>query len=177
MKNVLLVFAFCFLISFPVSGQMQTKFWELELGKSYTSINEAALLIKDRCSSYRINGDVLSAFQGRFGGYNWDFIDFTFTGGSERCMFVVEFVNYYETKEDAVDMATPLYQSLKSKYGMPEKVGTIEYRWSFQENAHVCILKVFESESKSGDVYWYAVLTYSDIKAYKQTASNEDDEL
>lgn len=177
MKNLLLAVAFYFLMSFAANAQMQTKFWELEIGKSYSSINEAASLIEDRCTSYRINSNALEVRQGRFGGYDWDFIDFTFAGRVEKKLYKVEFVNCYKTKGVAVDMATPLYQSLKNKYGMPEKTGTIEYRWSFQNDAHVCLLKVIESEGQGGGVYWYVVLTYCDLNSSRQVSNNEESEL
>lgn len=177
----LIIISFVLLLSVCAKAQIQTNFWGLELSKSY-SLYDAKNIISRNCRLVKIEGNNLYCSDGRFGGYDWNFIDFTFyvQGGTNR-LYWVAFSQNFNSKEAAMDRFVLLRDALSNKYGEaldgdaePTRVSKM---WMFLEDVHVCNLVLEKSESKGGDIFWYVNLQYSNSDILSQTISNENEEL
>lgn len=167
-------------IGIAAHSQIQNKFWGLVLSECYTSLTQVKDLINDKCEYVNIEEDNISAFKGKFGGYDWKFIDFSFYKGYYSYMlYHVRFSSAFKEKSTAEDRFNGLKMSLQSKYSEmdvsnPEKYS---FNWRDNESRHSCHLSMQLAESKGGELLWYVNLSYYDAGLLNKAVSEDEEEL
>lgn len=162
------------------NAQIQTKFWGLELSKSYISLYAVKNMISDKCERIEIKDNSISGRNGKFGGYNWGFVDFGFykEASSHFTLSQVYFTDYsdYKTAKERYDY---LLSALSNKYGESNtKISseqTVNY-WSMPSKPHCCFLFLKKQNDISEDC-WSTTLVYSNHELLKLTLKEDTDEL
>lgn len=148
-----------------LNAQIQTKFWGLELSKTYTSLGSAKTIISDKCDFSEIDKTDIVAYEGSFGGYTWDSAYFCFHADRYGySLYEVIFSSHYKSSETARSRYNSLLKSLNNKYG-EHYSSTNTYQDTsvfWKENRYACFLSIRESESRGGELFWYVTLTYLD---------------
>lgn len=165
MKKILLLIVLSlafFNAEYNANAQIQTKFWGLDLAKSYSSLKAVRDFISDDCEYAVIEGNNIRALNGDFGGYKWGLVNFQFHKRNKYALYGVEFSDNFNTKRAAEVLFDQLYLSLTEKYGdvdelSDEKDDTI-CLWADMKNC--CFLRLINGESQGGVTYWYVILYY-----------------
>lgn len=182
MKRIILLLAF-FCISFSSSAQIQTKFWGLELSRRYLSLSQAKDIVSNKCKYVDIEENSIKAFDGFFGGYNWDFITFDFhksTPVYSWTLYTTSFSSYHKNSEDAKRKYQLLQNSLTTKYGSPsllERDDELLSSWAGAESRIYCLLKYEKGMSRGGDMYFYVTLNYIDRDVLDLSVQQQESEL
>lgn len=160
------------------SAQIQTKFWGLEMGATYASLELAKETIKSKCHSCEIKENGIKSKGGQFAGYNWDFVDFSFYNNT---LFFVHFSSYYKTQDLANEKFYSLYYSLITKYGQPfsenhNNKTSLSDVWC-DDTSMRCFLHLLKAESMAGHENWYVNLTYYNNNIFNMSLEAELDEL
>lgn len=163
-------------IGIAAHSQIQNKFWGLVLSKSYTSLTQVKDLINDKCEYVYIEEDNITACKGKFGGYEWDFINFSFY---KYRLYNVRFSSVFKEKSTAEDRFNGLKMSLQSKYSEMDVSNPEKYSffWRDNERGHSCNILMHLAESNSGELLWYVHLSYFDAKLLNKAVSEDEEEL
>jgi hypothetical protein len=173
-KLVLSVFAS--IICMVCNAEIQTKFWELELNKTYTSLEEAKKIINDRCqiafTSKILNK--INAVNGVFGGYEWKVADFYFNKTNRGYTFyMVSFFNEHISVDSANQEYEMIGKALTAKYGKPQgSLGNREQSKCWIKGSTGCYLVCIEEQGKH-----VIVLTYGDMQGVLQSLRVRENEL
>lgn len=180
-RLVVLFFAICFCaIS---NAQIQTKFWGLELSSFYyESLETLEGRISDRCKYTQVRDNSITAMDGKFGGYDWDFATFRFYKGEfSRGLYAVSFSKHYETRINAKPIYAQLLVSLANKYGvfveLKNEYAETSVAWGTKEGKYRCLLSLIEGESKGGEMLWYINLDYWDDNLLTLSIKQDENEL
>ena len=165
-----------------ISAQIQTKFWGLELCEYYNSIEEAQVIIQNRCEDTEIERDVITAYNGTLGGYEWKFINFHFTKVlAHYGLYLVDFSYNYKSIEDAESRYYSLKESLERKYGLQRDThienGEMTDVWTDDSTSTCCILRLQKKISIGGDMFWYVFLSYHNGDLLGYAIAKEEEEL
>ena len=181
MRSIIIALLLCVCIN--ASGQIQTKFWGLELSKFYSSLDVAQRIISERCAYADIDGNSISATRCSFGGYDWNFANFSFYQGSilSKALYNVEFSSYHQTLDSAKIKYDNLASSLTNKYGKTFNTSNDyenrHYFWTEDNSPYSCYLRLTRAESKGGEIYWYVILSYCDHDLLDLNIQQREDEL
>lgn len=178
MKKITLLFAlllsWCLCVN--SNAQIQTSFWGLELSKSYT-LYEAKGIISNRCDdiSVRFSENELLAFDGRFGGYVWDYASFSFYGGGDdNKLSKVLFFSSFSDYDSAEIRYKALLRKLEEKYGSSIMLSSLSHWWSDSDWKYKCNLCMMLS---SDETEILVALAYFDTDLWDASNQEEDDEL
>lgn len=180
-RFIIALIAVCFCIN--SNAQVQTKFWGLEMSKTYyVSLETLKDIISYECEYAEIEGDTIDALDGSFGGREWDFSRFSFyNDGQSNRLYSVRFSSYHNSYDSAKNKYDSLLRSLSSKYGEARDYSKSENElskgWMFMDSPYGVTLDLTFSESKGGGWYWYVVLWYMDYDTYNLSAKQDDAEL
>lgn len=179
-KIIITLLSVC--LSVSASAQIQTKIWGLELSKFYSSLEDAKNQISSRCDYAEVDGESISATRGSFGGYDWNFIDFSFYRGSySRALYNVHFSSYHQTRDSAKSKYDSLADALTNKYGetlnTSNEYDSAHYMWTEHDSPYSCSLRLLRNESKGGEMYWYVILSYCDHDLLDLALESVNDEL
>ena len=128
-------------------AQIQSKFWGLELSKTYPSLRYAGNIIANRCESLEVHDGLnqIIAEQGVFGGNEWDYAGFYFFESSVgQTLYMVSFFNKYKTILPAKRTFDLLAEALTDKYGTPiikEDETVLLNLWGKKSEDACCLLK------------------------------------
>ena len=176
-KILIIVFA---LLSVNATAQIQTKFWGLELSSFYQeSLETLKIRIADKCQYAMVVDGGINAIDGRFGGYYWDFVRFSFCGGKYgKEFYQVYFVSSTDAYASAIDKYDGLLNTLTEKYGKPIKSDNNQtsVTWFNESRRYVCSLSL-NGPSTKGEKPWSVYLTYADVDVLKVELDKEQDEL
>ena len=153
MKRLIVILcAICFCVN--AMAQIQTKFWGLELTGSYESLERAKTTIANRCTYAEVKDNVISAMHGSFGGYDWNFIDFSFYKGMYyKTLYFVSFQSYHKTQASAQSKFDSLLNSLNDKYG--KSLSEIQKNKSVHmwfDAPYSCMLTLEQGVARNGDI-------------------------
>lgn len=133
-RIVAALFAICIFIT--SNAQMQTRFWGLQFGYTWSSLESAKGRIAGHCAHSFVDNNTVTAYQGTFGGYDWDIIDFHFFQDSPKAykiFYLVTFHKIYETLESAQSTYESILNSLRYKYGYHLDKETMELAQEYDE--------------------------------------------
>lgn len=172
-------------VSFCVNSnaQIQTKFWGLEMSKSYyVSLETLRDIISHECEYAKIEGNTVSTLDGTFGGREWDFSRFEFyNDGQSNRLYSVRFSSYHNSYGSAKGKYDSLLSSLSGKYGEARDYSKSENElskaWGLTDSPYGVSLDLTFSESAGGEWYWYVVLWYIDYDTLNLSIKQNDEEL
>jgi hypothetical protein len=176
-KLILVLITFCYcLIS---NAQIQTKFFGLELSKTYSSLGVAKSILSQRCEHIDIDKDEISAYNIQFGGHQWEGVRFEFfktpTG---YILYRVFFCN--PDTEPAIAKVThiSLLNSLNKKYGKPiDKSDELQQIWILPPKTNICCSLLCVNYSYGNRECWGLTLQYTDLIWLEEEKSENDAEL
>ena len=156
------------LVSVTANAQIQTKFWGLEIGKEYPSLEYVENIIKDKCKETLIYEGYVGAFNGSFAGYTWDAILLEFSKGETKTFQSIKYAFQSSDRDKARKRLIELEEKLTLKYGQPISVSQHEPNkmkyflvWGEEDHQNVCVLQ----SKKTEDTFiseWLVVLQYFD---------------
>ena len=163
-------------------AQIQTKFWGLEFSSLYQgSLETLKNSIADRCQYATVEGEAIYATDGRFGGYYWDYVQFSFCKReSGRSLNDVGFASSHKTYDEARSRYVALLKALAEKYGAPLKSSdhrNSDVRWLDVSKKYGCTLSLVSPEENEAEKSWCVLLIYTDVDRLRQIVNAERDEL
>lgn len=180
-RLALILLAICFGLN--SNAQIQTKFWGLELSSFYyESLETLKNRITDKCQYAMVGDNEISAMNGKFGGYYWDYISFKFYKGEfSRGLHQVYFASNHADYSSARGKYNNLLETLVNKYGAPEQPQNSSKRnaanWFSTDRKYACSLSLVGSDNQGEEKPWTVYIMYADVNLLKLELNKEKEEF
>lgn len=173
MKKVYLLLLMFFFVNLNVSAQIQRKFFDFELGKTTKSEVKRYLRQKDKYIEEK-DDDTIYSSELRFGGFNWNFVAFSFCKGT-LCMVYFSESDNHTARETLDALYKRLSTNLENKYQDYKRYDMS----NDEETVYVDLLNNTSLSLKYDYFRGYKgiSLTYSDFVLRSDSYREERDEL